>query len=194
MRDLDPSDPTRQAVELVQRGRMIVDVSKADLDVAEASCGAFHPTTWHFRNAWYEALRSWDRLHAEVGSATLEAALNECPLIVLAIGPGANEYSPSHDGRWPLPDPGPSNPVLLIPIAGHTYRVLRVAGTGLAPRLWRLTRLNPPLEDGPYYACRLRDGAAQCDCAEWIYRIADTDREPHALCKHLSALDALGWV
>src|SRR4051794_32115265 len=60
LRDRDPSDPLRRAVELAQRGRMILDVSAADLEAAEAALGPFHPTTWHFRNALEEARRSWD--------------------------------------------------------------------------------------------------------------------------------------
>ena len=65
-------------------------------------------------------------------------------------------------------------------------------GTALAPVQWCLTRLDPPLDDGPYYACRLRDGSTQCDCAEWTYQIAGNgDR---TLCKHLAALAALGWI
>ncbi len=190
LRDRDPSDPLWQAVELAQRGRMILDVTAADLDASETANGPFHATSWHFRNAWYEAQRSWDRLRAQVGGATLEAALDELPVTVLAIGPGADAYAPDRSGRWP--DPGTAAPVLLIPIAGRTYRAQPVAGTPIAPRIWRLTRLHPPLDDGPYYACRLRDGTAQCDCAEWIYQLADTS--PHTLCKHLAALASLGWI
>ena len=36
LRDRDESDPDRCAVELVQRGRLILDVSAADLEAAEA--------------------------------------------------------------------------------------------------------------------------------------------------------------
>ncbi len=176
LRDRDPSDPARRAVELAQRGRMILDVSEADLEASEVVLGAFHPTTWHFRNALNEARRAWDRLRAEFGGATLDAALAEPPVTILTLGGEA---------------PG-SVPVVLIPIGGQTYRVERVEGTPLAPVLWRLTRLHPPLDDGPYYACRLRDRSAQCDCAEWTYQIAGID--PRAFCKHLAALAALGWV
>jgi hypothetical protein len=195
LRDRDPSDPVWQAVELAQRGRMILDVTTADLEAAEGAYGPFHATTWHFRNAWYEAKASWDRLRAQLGGGTIAAALGEPPLTVLALGPGADDYTPDRSGRWPLPAPagfGSSAPVLLVPIAGQTYRAFRVAGTPLAPILWRVTRLHPPLDDGPYYACRLRDGGTQCDCAEWVYQLADTS--PHALCKHLAALAALGWI
>ncbi len=173
---------------------MILDVTTADLEAAEAAHGAFHPTTWHFRNAWYEAQRSWDRLRAEIGGATLSAAMSEPPITVLALGPAASDYAPDPDGRWPSPVPCEAGkaPVLLIPIAGQTYRVLRAPGTSLAPSLWHLTRLHPTHDDGPYYACRLRDGTTQCDCAEWIYHLAETS--PHALCKHLVALASLGWI
>jgi hypothetical protein len=176
LRDRDPDDPLRQAVELVQRGRMILDVSAADLEAAEAAFGPFHPTAWHFRGALDEARRSWDRLRAELGGATLDAALNEPPVTTLTL-------VEARRGR-------PS--ITLVPIAGQTYRAQRVEGTPLAPVLWHLTRLHPPLENGPYFACRLHDGSTQCDCAEWIYKIAETDRR--VLCKHLAALEALGWL
>ena len=84
---------------------MILDVTAADLEAAESVHGPFHPTAWHFRNAWYEARKAWDRLRAELGGARLEAALEECSATVLALGPGADGYAPDHDGRWPLPEP-----------------------------------------------------------------------------------------
>src|SRR5689334_23781585 len=104
LRDRDESDPQRRAVELAQRGRMILDVSAADLEAAEAAFGPFHPTAWHFRNAWHEARRSWERLRAEVGTKVLEAALGQPPLVVLTLGQG----DPAR--RTP--------PVVLVPIAG----------------------------------------------------------------------------
>jgi hypothetical protein len=170
----DESDPARRVAELAQRGRLILDVSAADLEAAEAGYGPFHPTAWHFRNALNEARRSWDRLRAQFGGAALEAALNEPALTFLTLR-GAGHAA-----------------VLLVPIGGRSYRAERVEGTVLAPVQWRLTRLHPPLEDGPYYACRLRGGSTQCDCAEWTYQIAGND--DRALCKHLAALDALGWI
>ena len=57
LHDRDPSDPVRRAVELAQRGRMILDVAAADLEAAEAAFGPFHATAWHFRNALNEARR-----------------------------------------------------------------------------------------------------------------------------------------
>lgn len=176
LRDRDPSDPVRQAVELAQRGRMILDVSAADLEAAEGALGPFHPTAWHFRTALDEARRAWDRLRAQFGTAALDAALKEPPLTFLTLdsdGPGKRR-------------------VLLIPIGGQTYRAQGVPGTPLAPIQWRLTRLRPPLENGPYYACRLQDGSTQCDCADWTYNVAEID--PSLQCKHLSALVALGWI
>jgi hypothetical protein len=180
VRDRDESDPRHRAAELAQRGRLILDVATADLEAAEAAYGAFHPTTWHFRNAWYEARRSWERLRAELGTKGLEVALNQPPLVVLTLG----ESKPVQG----------SPPVVLVAIAGQTYRTQRVAGTDLAPVQWRLTRLHPPLEDGPYYACRLADGSTQCDCAEWTYQIAETVDRRQTHCKHLAALAALGWI
>ncbi len=174
----DPSDPARRAVELAQRGRMILDVAKVDLQAAEESLGKAHPTAWHFRQALDEAQRAWDRLRAQFGGSALEDAVGQPPVAVLTIGPEGD------------PDAPPQ--LVLIPIAGRTYRAQRVEGTPLAPSQWRLTRLIPPLEHGPYYACRLKDGSLQCDCAEWLYREdAPTAPDP---CKHLAALDALGWL
>jgi hypothetical protein len=178
IRDRDETDPDRCAAELVQRGRLILDVSVADLEAAEAKFGAFHHTTWHFRNALSEAQRSWERLRAELGPRALDAALNLPPLTTLTLGVRA-EGAPS---------------VVLILIGGQTYRSQRVQGTELAPIQWRLTRLNPPLENGPYYVCRLASGATQCDCADWIYQIAETDNARRTHCKHLHALAALGWI
>jgi hypothetical protein len=174
----DESDPARCTVELVQRGRLILDVSAADLEVAEAAFGAFHPTTWHFRNSLNEAQRSWERLRAEVGTKVLEAALEQPPLTALALGESTNTQ----------PE------VVLILIAGQTYRPQRVTGTELAPIQWRLTRLRPPLENGPYYVCRLANGLTQCDCANWTYQIAETEKAHTSRCKHLDALHALGWI
>src|SRR5262249_23253797 len=87
--DRDESNPDRCAAELVQRGRLILDVSMADLEAAEAAFGAFHPTTWYFRNTLNEARRSWDRLRAELGSKVLEAALRQPPLMTLTLGEAA---------------------------------------------------------------------------------------------------------
>src|SRR4051794_6588963 len=150
-RPVDPADPAWKSIELAQRGRLILDVAAADLEVAESALGPFHPTSWHFRNALAEARRSWDRLRADFGGAALDAALDEPPATVLTLG-----------------DDAPGGPLaVLVPITGQAYRVERVPGTPPAPIQWRLTRLRPPLEDGPYYACRLADGSTQCDCAEW---------------------------
>jgi hypothetical protein len=178
LHDRDECDPDRCAVELVQRGRLILDVSAADLETAEATFGAFHPTTWHFRNGLNEAQRSWERLRVELGAKTVAAALEEPPLTFLTLDEPANGQ------------PG----VVLILIAGQTYRPQRVVGTELAPVQWRLTRLRPPLENGPYYVCRLANGSTQCDCADWTYRIAETNDARATRCKHLVALAALGWI
>ena len=86
LRDRDESDPDRCAVELVQRGRIILDVSAADLEAAESTFGPFHPTTWHFRNSLNEAQRSWDRLAPRSGDAAVETALREPPITVARSG------------------------------------------------------------------------------------------------------------
>ena len=183
--DRDPSDPGRRAVELAQRGRMILDVATADLEAAESALGPFDPTTWYFRSALAEASNSWDRLRAQFGPRAIEAALGLPPLTVLTVGEGKRGQA----GGRPC--------LILIPIDGKTYRVEPVAGTPIAPIQWRLTRLVPPLEHGPYYACRLGDGSLQCDCAEWTYRpdpLPGSRPVPPPPCKHLSALSALGWL
>ncbi len=174
----DASDPARRAVELAQRGRMILDVAAADLEASEAVLGPAHPTSWHFRQGLDEARRSWDRLRAQFGGKAIEAALAEPPIAVIRLQPRKGE---------------PHQPeVTLIPIGGRTFRVEAIDGTPLAPVQWRLTRLAPPLEHGPYYACRLQDGSTQCDCAEWFYREDAPTAPDH--CKHLAALLALGWL
>lgn len=188
-RPAPPSDQAAPAMprtaELVQRGRMVLDVALADLEVAEAVLGPTDPTSWYFRQALDEARRAWDRLRARFGGKAVEAALLEPPATVLRLrtrsGPAGAET-----------DVNVSDELVLIPIAGRTYRVEGIAGTAPAPTQFRLTRLAPPLENGPYYACRLDDGSTQCDCAEWQYR-ADGPTSPDD-CKHLAALDALGWL
>lgn len=187
LRDRDESDPERRAVELAQRGRIILDVSIADLEVAEAVHGAFHPIAWHFRNACNEARRSWDRLRAELGTRTLEAALIQPPLVVMTLGEDSGQnVAAGTVGDRPR--------VRLLVIGGKTYCAQRVAGTALAPIQWRLTRPHPPLENGPYFACRLAGGATQCDCAEWTYQVAENPDARLGVCKHIAALASLGWI
>lgn len=171
----DPNDPAFKSVERVQRGKLIVDVAAADLEMAEARLGAFHETTWYFRSALAEARRSWDRLRAVYGGGAMEAALAEPPVTVLTLG-----------------DDGTGRPLaILIPIAGRTYRAQKLEPTELVRALWRLTQLQDPAE-GRYHVARLRDGSTRCDCAEWIYQIdAVVEAAP---CKHLAALAALGWL
>ena len=139
----------RAVVELVQRGHLIMDVSSAYLKASEATFGAFHPATWQFRNSLTAACRLRERLRAELGTEVLEAALCEPPVTTLTLRDEA-EGSPR---------------VRLIVIRGKTYCAKQVAGTELSPIQWRLTRLCPPLEDGPYYVCWLANGSTQCDCA-----------------------------
>lgn len=171
LRHRDPSDPEYRSVELVQRGRMVLDVAIADLQASEERLGSFHETTWHFRNALAEARRSWERLRVEFGRAGLESALAEPPLALMRLGEKAE--------------------VTLIVIAGKTYRAQEIPGSVLVSSLWRLTQL-PHSETEPYYVAKLRDGSLRCDCAEWIYRVAEN---PEASpCKHLDALGSLGWL
>ncbi len=101
----DSTDASWKSIELIQRGRMILDVAAADLEVSEARLGPFHETTWYFRTALEESRRSWDRLRASYGGRALEAALGEPPQTVLTLG------------RDDMPA------AVLIPIGGKTYSV-----------------------------------------------------------------------
>ncbi len=164
-----------QAIALAQRGRMILDIAAADLEVAEARLGAFHETTWFFRNALTEARLAWDRLRAELGGTVLEAAGRALPKEVLTVG-----------------DDGRGKPrATFVPILGKTYRAERVPCSPLAPVLWRLTGLNAA-DDGPYYLSRLRDGSTRCDCAEWVYQVADV--ADGAALQAFAGAGALGWL
>ncbi len=163
------------AVERAQRGRLIVEVAAADLEYAEEHLGAFHPTTEHFRRSHAESLRGWERLRAELGSVALEWTIQQPPRAAIAIG-------------------ADHAPIVLILIDGQAYRAERVAGPELAPLQWRLDRLRPALDFGPYYACRLADGSLQCDCAGWYYRDDEPDPIPEPACKHLAGLRSLGWI
>ena len=174
----DESDPVRCTAELVQRGRLILDVSMADLEASETTFGPFHPTTWHFRHGLHEAQKSWERLRAEVGAKVIEAALELPALTTLVLGESTHSRSE----------------VVVILIGGQTYRPEQVVGSELAPVQWRLTRLRPALENGPYYICLLADGSTQCDCANWTYQIAETEKMHTSRCKHIEALHSLGWI
>ncbi len=162
--------------ELVQRGRMILEVAGVDLQTAQARFGLYHEITWYFRHALAEVEQSWRRLEVELGAKRLAQALEKPACTVLDL----NSSSP------------PTVTIQLILIAGGTYRVESVAGTPLAPKIWRLTRLSSGPVPEPYYVLRRADGTTQCDCAEWIFRIAETNFT--GSCKHLSSLQALRWL
>jgi hypothetical protein len=168
--------PLFKTVAQVQRRRMILDVAAADLEAAESLLGPVHPTAWHFRQALTEARNAWEQLCTRLGGAALKSALAHPPVACLTLGLEKPE--------------GPQ--ATLIPIGGETYRAERVPGTPLAPVQWRLTHLGKSEGLDPYYVCRLRDGSTQCDCADWTFRVLDA--ETPGLCKHLSALKALGWL
>ena len=137
----DPSDPARRAVELAQRGRMILDVATADLEAAEQALGPSHPTAWHFRQALAEARRSWDRLRAEFGGAALEAALGEPPITVLTLGGDDGELPPVRpdpDRRPDLPrrarrgDPPGPDPVAADPAWPRRWSTAPITPAGSA--------------------------------------------------------------
>lgn len=166
-----PEGCSATRIELIQRGRMLVDLAAALLIANEARLGPFHDDTWRDRRTLDDVQRAWDRLRAQFGTPTLDWALNQPPVRPLLL---------NGDPR-----------ARFLVIAGKTYRADRLPGNDLAPRLVRLHRL-PDHDDGPYHACRLRDGATQCDCGEWFYHVLDTPDAPP--CKHLATLRALGWI
>jgi hypothetical protein len=168
--------PSFRTVVHVQRTKMVVDVASADLEVAERLAGTLDPTVGHFRQALSKAQQAWEHLRADLGAPVIEAALAEPPRAYLTLG----------GGRTGQPR------TLLIPISGQTYQAEHIMGTPLAPVQWRLTLLGRSPGVDPYYVCRLRDGSTQCDCADWIFRAEGID--PPGRCKHLIALDALGWL
>jgi hypothetical protein len=168
-----------RTAELVQRAKIIVEIAEADLEVAEEKLGAFHETSWHFRNALTESRRAWDRLRAELGTPMMDAALARPPAAVLTLG---------CDGD------GTQQIATFIAIAGRAYHVEPVPGTQIAPVQWRIGRFDATPDDGLYYACRLGDRSTQCDCAEWAYQADAEDGSPPRPCKHLAALIALGWL
>ena len=176
--ECDQSERDRLRAELAQRGRLILDVAMADLEAAQRAFGPSHATTWYFRTALEEARRSWERLRLELGAAFLETALRQLPLVVLELRARQDRQTD----------------IELILIGGQTYCTQTVRGTTLAPLQWRLTRLNPPLDHGPYYVCRLADGSTQCDCADWTYRIAETESSRAINCKHVDAMIAIGRI
>jgi hypothetical protein len=157
---------------------LILDVSSADLDAAELAFGPFHATTWQFRNRLQEAQRSWEQLRAEFGTNAIQAALSLPPLTVLTLTESRHC----------------TECISLILITGQTYRAQQVTGTEHVPIQWRITRLRPPLDDDPYYVCRLADQSTQCDCAEWTYRITENGHSQKMHCKYLAALNTLGWL
>lgn len=173
--------PTWKVIELAQRGRLIVDVARADLEAAESRLGPFHPTTLHFRAALGEARNAWERLRAQYGTRLLNSAVFEPPVTTLA-----------------LTTPDRPNGLILVPIQGRAYHVSPLPGTTPAPIQWRIVRLTfadeEEDEEGsrePYHACRLADRSTQCDCAEWAFR---GEGVAELACKHLKALAALGWI
>lgn len=190
-------DPGPRIVELVQRGRIALDVATADLDVAEGRLGVFHPTTLHFRRVAEEARRAWERLRATYGPRALARALEADPIALLTLDDGRD------DGRAPW---------LLMVIGGRVHAARKLDPAEDAPVIWRLRRF-PDLDDDPLHVCRLADGSLQCDCAQWIYELADprggiegegegegpggrpgTATAPPAPCKHQAALRSLGWL
>ena len=161
---------------LIQRGRMSREVADVDLHTVMGRLGPYHETTWYFRQAQAEARKCWERLCQEVGERLVAEALQQPPCTMLELGDSKR----------------PETHVRLILIQGGTYRLESITSTPLAPVICRLTRLSVEPELEPYYALRQADGATQCDCAEWVYRIAETDQPRY--CKHLAALHALGWL
>src|SRR5262249_22701103 len=130
LRERDESDPERRAVELAQRGRIILDVSIADLEAAEAVHGAFHPIAWPCRSAGSEPGRGGRRPRPVPGRSPGGAAPRRPPLVIMPLGEDRTGRALTR--------------AILIVIAGRTYCLQRVSGTELAPVQWRLTRPHPP--------------------------------------------------
>jgi|GEM_PF-1429791 len=177
-----------EVIELIQRGRIILDVAAADLDAAEAGLGPFHEVSCHFRDALAEARRAWERLRAHYGSRAVTQALEAPPHALMTLG-----LPPSNDSAPPSCAGSERPKVILLVIAGFTYAVRPLPPSPEAPALWRLDRL-PASEDGPHQPARLADGSYQCDCAQWIYQLADQPDQPQRYCNHLQALRWLGWL
>lgn len=185
----NPDDPSQRAIEVAQRGRIVLDLATTELASMERRLGPFHEKTWVCRRTLAEALRAWDRLRAAYGRAALEAALERPPAAVMTFGGSC--------GAEGLPR------AVLMVIGGRTYRARKLEGSSAAPTIWRLDRVPPadpsaladdPFALDPYHAVRLADGATRCDCGEWVFSIDGVDDHPTGLCKHLAALRALGWV
>jgi len=168
----------RDVIELVQRGRMILDLAEADYEEVVGRRGHDREAAWQCRNTLTEASQSWQRLVEDLGMDTVQTALRQPSQSAIHL------ESVGHKGQT----------ISLILIGGSTYTVMREPGVELAPVQWRVARLKPNVEPDPYYVCRLANGTFQCDCAEWIYRIAETDRLRTTHCKHSAALHALGWI
>jgi hypothetical protein len=185
-----PNAATRQAIEIAQRGRILLDLATAELAAAERRFGPFGEKTWECRRTLAEARSAWDRLLAEYGGMALEAALGRPPVAVLTFGG-------SCQGKNGLPQ------AVLLVIAGKTYRARKLPPAPMAPAIWRLDRIPPedpskladdPFALDPYHAVRMADGSTRCDCADWIFKIDGVEGHPTGLCKHLTALRSLGWV
>jgi len=188
-RSLDVDEPARRAVEVAQRGRILLDLATAELASAERRHGSFHEKTWARRRTLAEARGAWDRLRAEYGKTALEAALARPPVAVMTFGGSCG--------------PGVLPRAVLLVIGGSTFRAQKVPGSVVAPTIWRLDRVPPadpsaladdPFALDPYHAVRLGDGSTRCDCGEWVFSVDGVEGHPTGLCKHLSALRALGWV
>ena len=112
----------------------------------------------------------WTRLWNEFGGGIIQTALDCHPIATTTMGNGTS----------------------LFLIDGETYVFQRAHGARLAEMQWELAKLN----DGanPYYACRLANGTLQCDCADWTYRVAESNGATCTHCKHLRALASLGLI
>lgn len=175
-------DLMRSIDELVQRGRMIVELAAADLHAAEAAYGTAHEITWRFRNQLNEARVSWSHLCAELGPRAIERALSQPPASFLAL-------EPTRSGR---------GDVNLFCLEGTTFRATRSLNTARGATEWHLASLASSLAEGltrprvRFTVSRARDGSRCCDCAE--VRGAEGVTHDGSHCKHVRALLALGWI
>ncbi len=167
----------RRVIERVQRLKIVLAVATVDLEVAIDRFGAFSEHTWSHRRLLADARRAWERVRADLGQVDLGRALARPPIVSLPIG-------------------GDSARIRAISIGGQCYLVHRAVPVEYQLRsfcnLLAIETRPSARPSEPYRVFRLRNGDTQCDCADWYFRIAEQPR-PGA-CKHIAALESLGWL
>jgi hypothetical protein len=164
----------RSTIERIQRLRAILDLSELDLQAIEAQLGPFAESTWGHRRVLADARRAWGRLSLGLGPDIVARSLASPPAAVVRVG-------------------NPKRGAAALVVGGRTYLAMRVFDPPpLVRTMWRVLPVTLDTRDEPYYVTRLRDGSSRCDCADWYFRIAEQPQE--GTCKHIAALDSLGWL